>query len=227
MRSGSSLATWYIDYAPCDGQFDEKGRFGLSGDIPLSGDFNVDGVDDICVYRPSSGTWYVCFADISGYPEFESHLAINGVLFGTSGDIPFAGDIWFVNVNGDDVINDFDRTVIGNPQPDFIFGFNNQFGYKNFDLSIFFQGSYGNDIWNGVRVSHEGMESTYNQFTSTLNRWNGEGSSNTMPRAIYADPNRNNRASTRWVEDGSYLRLKNLTFGYRFTQDWLTNCAIS
>lgn len=103
----------------------------------------------------------------------------------------------------------------------FIFGFNNQFGYKNFDLSIFFQGSYGNDIWNGVRVSHEGMESTYNQFTSTLNRWNGEGSSNTMPRAIYADPNRNNRASTRWVEDGSYLRLKNLTFGYRFTQDWL------
>ena len=131
------------------------------------------------------------------------------------------GDIWFVNVNGDDVINDFDRTVIGNPQPDFIFGFNNQFGYKNFDLSIFFQGSYGNDIWNGVRVSHEGMESTYNQFTSTLNRWNGEGSSNTMPRAIYADPNRNNRASTRWVEDGSYLRLKNLTFGYRFTQDWL------
>ena len=82
MRSGSSLATWYIDYAPCDGQFDEKGRFGLSGDIPLSGDFNADGVDDICVYRPSSGTWYVCFADISGYPEFESHLAINGVLFG-------------------------------------------------------------------------------------------------------------------------------------------------
>lgn len=132
------------------------------------------------------------------------------------------GDIWFANTNGDDIVNDLDRTVIGNPQPDFIFGFNNQLGYKNFDLSLFFQGSYGNDIWNGVRVSHEGMESTYNQFTSTLNRWNGEGTSGTMPRAIYADPNRNNRASTRWVEDGSYLRLKNLTFGYRFTQDWLS-----
>ena len=131
------------------------------------------------------------------------------------------GDIWFVDVEEDGIINDFDRTVIGNPQPDFIFGFNNQFGYKNFDLSIFFQGSYGNDIWNGVRVSHEGMESTYNQFTTTLNRWTGEGTSTTMPRAIYADPNRNNRASTRWLEDGSYLRLKNITFGYRFTQDWL------
>lgn len=137
------------------------------------------------------------------------------------------GDIYFVNVNdNDNVINDLDRTVIGNPQPDFIFGFNNQFGYKNFDLSLFFQGSYGNDIWNGVRVSHEGMESAYNQFTSTLNRWNGEGSSHTMPRAIYADPNRNNRASTRWVEDGSYLRLKNLTFGYTFTQDWIKRAGV-
>lgn len=136
------------------------------------------------------------------------------------------GDIWFVNTDNNDVIDDFDRTVIGNPNPDFIFGFNNQFGYKNFDLSIYFQGTVGNDIWNGVRVAHEGMESTYNQFTSTLNRWNGEGSSNTMPRAIYADPNRNNRASTRWLEDGSYLRLKNLTFGYTFTQAGLRKIGV-
>lgn len=136
------------------------------------------------------------------------------------------GDIWFVNTDNNDVIDDFDRTVIGNPNPDFIFGFNNQFGYKNFDLSIYFQGTVGNDIWNGVRVAHEGMESTYNQFTSTLNRWNGEGSSNTMPRAIYADPNRNNRASTRWLEDGSYLRLKNLTFGYTFTQAGLRRIGV-
>ncbi len=92
MRSGSALATWYIDYAPCDGQYDERGYFGLSGDIPLSGDFNADGVDDICVYRPSSGTWYVCFADVKGYPLFDSHLAINGVLFGSAGDIPLTGD---------------------------------------------------------------------------------------------------------------------------------------
>ena len=131
------------------------------------------------------------------------------------------GDMWFVDVDGNGEINDLDRTVIGNPSPDCIFGFNNTFSYKNFDLSIFFQGALGNQVWNGVRASHESMNSTYNQLATTLERWTGEGSSYSMPRAIYADPNRNNRASTRWVEDGSYLRLKNLTFGYRFTQDWL------
>ena len=123
--------------------------------------------------------------------------------------------------DSDNVIDEKDRTVIGNPSPDCIFGFNNTFSYKNFDLSIFFQGALGNQVWNGVRASHESMNSTYNQLATTLERWTGEGSSYSMPRAIYADPNRNNRASTRWVEDGSYLRLKNLTFGYRFTQDWL------
>ncbi|MCE5174069.1 MAG: TonB-dependent receptor [Bacteroidales bacterium] len=131
------------------------------------------------------------------------------------------GDIWFVNINEDKVINDLDRTIIGNPQPDFIFGFNNTLNYKNFDLNFFFQGSYGNSIWNGVRVSEEGMESTYNQLTSTLCRWNGEGSSYTMPRAIYADPNRNNRASSRWIEDGSYIKLKNLALGYTFNKNWM------
>ena len=97
MRSGSAaLATWYVDFAPCDGQFDAKGRFGLPGDIPLAGDFNADGVDDICVYCPSTGTWYVAFSSITGYPDFETHLAINGVSFGIQSDIPVVGDF-----NGD------------------------------------------------------------------------------------------------------------------------------
>lgn len=137
------------------------------------------------------------------------------------------GDIYFRDIEKDDVINDKDRMVIGNPQPDFVFGMNNSLSYKNFDLSFFFQGVHGNKIWNSVRVEHEGMESTYNQFRTTLGRWDGEGSSYDMPRAIYADPNRNNRASTRWLEDGSYIKLKNVMLGYRFKQDFLKRIGVS
>lgn len=118
------------------------------------------------------------------------------------------GDMWFVDVDGNGEINDLDRTVIGNPSPDCIFGFNNTFSYKNFDLSIFFQGALGNQVWNGVRASHESMNSTYNQLATTLERWTGEGSSYSMPRAIYADPNNNSRASTRWLEDGAYAKAQ-------------------
>ena len=131
------------------------------------------------------------------------------------------GDMWFVDVDGNGEINDLDRTVIGNPSPDCIFGFNNTFSYKNFDLSIFFQGALGNQVWNGVRASHESMNSTYNQLATTLERWTGEGSSYSMPRAIYADPNNNSRASTRWLEDGAYAKLKNLTFGCTLPEEWI------
>ena len=131
------------------------------------------------------------------------------------------GDMWFVDVDGNGEINDLDRTVIGNPSPDCIFGFNNTFSYKNFDLSIFFQGALGNQVWNGVRASHESMNSTYNQLATTLERWTGEGSSYSMPRAIYADPNNNSRASTRWLEDGADAKLKNLTFGYTLPEKWI------
>lgn len=136
------------------------------------------------------------------------------------------GDMWFVDVDGNGEINDLDRTVIGNPSPDCIFGFNNTFSYKNFDLSIFFQGALGNQVWNGVRASHESMNSTYNQLASTLERWTGEGTSNSMPRAIYADPNNNSRASTRWLENGSYAKLKNLTFGYTLPENWTNRAKV-
>lgn len=136
------------------------------------------------------------------------------------------GDMWFVDVDGNGEINDLDRTVIGNPSPDCILGFNNTFSYKNFDLSIFFQGALGNQVWNGVRASHESMNSTYNQLASTLERWTGEGTSSSMPRAIYADPNNNSRASTRWLENGSYAKLKNLTFGYTLPENWTNRAKV-
>lgn len=124
------------------------------------------------------------------------------------------GDIRFKDLNNDGVINDKDRTVIGNPNPKFTFSLNNTFNYKNFDLTIFLQGSYGNDIFNANRMYTESMSIITNQNASVLTRWNGEGTSNTMPRAIYGDPNQNSRVSDRYIEDGSYLKIKNINLSY-------------
>ncbi|GAB6012710.1 SusC/RagA family TonB-linked outer membrane protein [Viscerimonas tarda] len=124
------------------------------------------------------------------------------------------GDIKFLDINNDGVVNDYDRTCLGNPTPTWNFAMNNSFAYRNFDLQIFFQGVAGNDIYNANRVTLEGMYTVRNQTKKVLDRWTGEGTSNSAPRAIYSDPNKNTRNSNRFLEDGSYLRLKNLTFGY-------------
>lgn len=125
-----------------------------------------------------------------------------------------AGDIRFMDLDNNGVINDNDRTYIGNPTPEWSFSMNNSFAYKNFDLQIFLQGVAGNDIYNANRIWQEGMAVPQNQTAKVLDRWTGEGTSNSMPRAVYSDPNKNARHSSRFVEDGSYLRIKNLTLGY-------------
>ena len=129
------------------------------------------------------------------------------------------GDIRFKDLNNDGVINDKDRTVIGNPNPKFTFSFNNTFSYKNFDLTIFLQGSYGNDIFNANRMYTEAMSIIQNQSTAVLGRWTGEGTSNNIPRAIYGDPNQNSRVSDRYIEDGSYLKIKNINLSYTLPKD--------
>ena len=125
-----------------------------------------------------------------------------------------SGDIRFKDLNNDGVINDKDRTVIGNPNPKFTFSLNNTFNYKNFDLTIFLQGSYGNDIFNANRMYTEAMSIIQNQSSAVLGRWTGEGTSNNIPRAIYGDPNQNSRVSDRYIEDGSYLKIKNINLSY-------------
>ena len=124
------------------------------------------------------------------------------------------GDIRFKDLNNDGVINDKDRAYLGNPNPTFMFAMNNTFAYKGLDLSIFLQGIAGNKIINANRFWSEAMDVAQNQTTATLNRWNGEGTSNSMPRAVFNDPNKNTRPSDRYVENGSYLRVKNVTLGY-------------
>lgn len=124
------------------------------------------------------------------------------------------GDIRFKDLNNDGVIDDKDRTYIGNPTPDVMFALTNNFSYRNFDLEIFFQGVAGNEIYNANRIWQEGMSVPQNQLKDVIYRWNGEGSTNLIPRAVYGDPNKNTRHSDRFIENGSYLRLKNLTLGY-------------
>lgn len=124
-------------------------------------------------------------------------------------------------MNNDGVINDEDRTVIGNPNPNWFFSLSNNFSYKGWELSVFLQGVSGNKIYNANNVDNEGMAAAYNQTTAVLNRWTGEGTSNSMPRAIWGDPNQNCRVSDRFVENGSYLRLKNITLSYTLPKKWM------
>ncbi|MDE3143169.1 MAG: SusC/RagA family TonB-linked outer membrane protein, partial [Bacteroidota bacterium] len=137
------------------------------------------------------------------------------------------GDIRFVDMNSDGVIDATDRTYIGNPNPQFIYGMNNSFNYKGFDMSVFIQGVYGNKIFNANNVYQESMSIAENQTARTLDRWEGPGTSNYMPRAIYGDPNQNNRISNRYIENGSYLRIKNITFGYTFPKQILQKIKFS
>ena len=136
------------------------------------------------------------------------------------------GDIRFRDLNNDGVINDSDRTVIGNPNPSWLFSMNNSLSYKGFELSVFLQGIAGNKIYNANNIDNTGMAAAYNQTTDVLKRWQGEGTSNSMPRAVFGDPNQNTRVSDRFVENGSYLRLKNITLSYTFPKQWLQKAQI-
>lgn len=153
---------------------------------------------------------YKTAADLATYPR-RSGNAIDP----KSGT--YLGDIIFQDTNKDGIINGDDRVVIGDPNPDFTFGFTNNFTYKNFDLGIFVNGSYGNDIFNYTRVWGEGMTATSgNQMLSVNNRWTPVNFDTEMPRYANGDPNENAAISSRFIEDGSYLRIQNVSLGYNF-----------
>lgn len=125
-----------------------------------------------------------------------------------------AGDIRFKDTNGDGIIDENDKTYQGSGFPKFSYGLNIAANYKQFDISIFFQGVSGNKIYNGNRFELEGMDAGRNFLTTTLNAWTPQNTNTSMPRAVLGDPNWNARESTRFLEDGSYLRLKLLQVGY-------------
>ncbi len=128
---------------------------------------------------------------------------------------PNTGDIIYKDLNNNGMFDPRDRTYIGDPNPDFTFGFTNNLSYKRFDLNLFIQGSYGNDIFNATRIDLEGMFDSKNQSIAVLNRWTPENTITDIPRAVGGGNVNNVRNSSRFVEDGSYARLKSLTLSYR------------
>ncbi len=129
--------------------------------------------------------------------------------------IPFVpGDVKFVDLNNDGIINDEDKTIIGNPNPDFAGSINATLQWKNFTLSAICGFSVGNDVYNAVRASLESLSGTDNQTMAAANRWKYNGQETTIPAAIWGDPRGNSRFSDRWIEDGSYLRMKSISLSY-------------
>lgn len=140
------------------------------------------------------------------------------------GDIRFKDIAGMPDENGDltapdGIIDPNDRTILGNAFPDFSYGLNANLAYKGFDFNLFLIGSQGNEIYNTLTYHLEGMTRVFNAGTAVLDRWTGAGTSNTVPRAISGDPAKNARASDRFVEDGSFMRIRNLTIGYNIPTD--------
>lgn len=128
---------------------------------------------------------------------------------------PFgAGDMIFTEVAKDGIIDEKDRQLIGSPVPTLYGNFNTRFNYKRLSLDAVFTYSYGNEVYNYYRRNLESGSDFSNQTLAMLRRWTGEGQSTEIPRAVFGDPMENSRFSDRWIEDGSYLRFKNLTISY-------------
>jgi len=131
------------------------------------------------------------------------------------------GDFRFKDLNGDGKIDASDKKIIGSPIPDFTYGFGGTLGYKQFDMSFQFFGTQGNDILHIARSQLESSGRAYNKSVNVVDAWSGPGTSNTIPRPHLQDPNQNVRVGTHLVEDGSFLRLRNLQVGYTLSGSWM------
>jgi TonB-linked SusC/RagA family outer membrane protein len=129
------------------------------------------------------------------------------------------GDFRYRDLNGDGRIDNNDKTIIGNPTPKFTYGFGGDLAYGNFDLSLQFFGLAGNDIMNLNRTTMEASGRSLNKSVTAVNAWSGPGTSNDIPRPILSDPNLNTRVATHLIENGSYLRLRNVQLGYNIRSE--------
>lgn len=194
--------------------------FEWSTDFNIS--FNRNRLDDLELQKIYSTARTVDFID-ENVVRNEPGRPLGG-FFGylSDGVDPETGELMYRDMNEDGRISSSDRTYIGDPNPDFTFGLTNNFAYKGFNLSVFFQGSYGNDIFNASRMETEGMYDGKNQSTRVLHRWRVPGQETSIPKAGF-----DMRNSSHFVEDGSYLRLKNISLSYNVENNRLSKIGIN
>jgi TonB-linked SusC/RagA family outer membrane protein len=158
--------------------------------------------------------------DANGNPKVLRNLSSGGVAFK-------GGDVIFEDINQDGVINNDDQKIIGRAQPKLFGGITNSFSFKGFDLNVFMQFQYGNDVVNAARRGLENMQDHTNQSIAITRRWRKQGDVTDIPRAVFRDDIQNSRFSTRWIEDGSYFRMKTITLGYNFPKDLVNRAYFS
>jgi len=211
-----------------DFKYDITGVFGLdrnkvlsltgsaNGSIVSGGDADFGGggpLTNTVVGQPIQSFYgYVVQGIFQNAAEVSGHATQTGAA---------PGDLKFKDRDGNGVIDANDREFLGSYLPKFTYSLNYAATYKNFDLSLFFQGVYGNKIFNAEKIILQGMPRLFNASTDVLKAWTPGNTNTDIPRAVSGDPNGNVRPSSRWIESGSYFRLKNLQFGYSLPTTWL------
>ena len=186
----------------------------LAGGEPILGGF---GLSDGPITRTEPGYPIGSFYTYKMIGIFQTQQEIEESPFQTDDTRP--GDIKFADLNGDNVIDDEDRTHQGSPFPDFIYGLSGSFAFKGFDLSLLFQGVKGNDVYFLFGdFAYETQSRGFNSYSGILNRWTPENTDTDIPKVSIDDRNGNRRISTRFLYDGSYFRLRNVTLGYDFAR---------
>ena len=206
-----------------EGEMENKGvEFGINsknlvGKLKWDTDFNISFNKNKVKKFDTRQSYFYAQSTTGEYITKLSTGKPLGMFWGyiSDGVNPETGDIIYRDIDKSGTITPADKTYIGDPNPDFTFGLTNNFSYKGFNLNVFFQGSVGNDIYNLSRMETEGMYDAKNQSTAVLARWKIPGQITDMPRAVASKENL--KTSSRFVEDGSFLRLKSLTLSYNVT----------
>lgn len=217
-RNEGEMTNKGFEFAITSHQF--EGEFSWSTSFNMS--FNKNKLDKLAlqkVYYAGSINDYVNESPVRNEPGRPL-----GGFYGyiSDGVDPETGELMYRDVNGDGRLSSSDRTYIGDPNPDFTYGMTNNLSWKGFNLNIFIQGSYGNDILNVGRMETEGMYNGMNQSTRVLNRWRIPGQITDVPKAGF-----DMKTSTYFIEDGSYLRLKDISLSYDITGKWMKKAGIT